>query len=555
MTNPDRNAAIYYVSDGYDPETKGINGRRVAGASFLAGFLDHADVDEFVSVSPGSKAQAAFADLVRTHRPGTGHRALSPGSLDRLAPVGTMYFPAPNFAEQCWQRASFGAARYSICGVTHTTATQAVMRGMFDLRAGPQMPWDGVICTSRAVHAATLRNIELADEFLATRFGAVPERPQMPIIPLGINCASYAHDPDARARLRTRMGWEDDDVAVVTISRLVPYGKFDPGPLFLALQHAQEQLGGDKRLHFVACGLYADSHSENVFAQCARALMPDVGFHHLPGDDADLRQQTLSGGDVFAFPIDNIQETFGLSPIEAMAAGLPVVVSDWDGMRDTITADVGIAVPTRGATPAATRPEASGYLAGALSYGQYGNRLSMVTEVDPGAMARAFVTLARDPGLRAEMGARGVMRARQIYDWQAIIPQLQDFWAELAAIRRSHVLAKSDRTGPNPVGPLPMDLFSAYPGQILDPAGDRVRATGTSDRLAQVFAARRYEQIGKPAEKLETLTTALEALAIAGADGLTAEGLAQVLGWNVLTAERAILFLLKYGLAGIVSDA
>ena len=33
---------------------------------------------------------------------------------------------------------------------------------------------------------------------------------------------------------------------------------------------------------------------------------------------------------------DNIQETFGIVPIEAMAAGLPVVVSDWDGYKDTV---------------------------------------------------------------------------------------------------------------------------------------------------------------------------------------------------------------------------
>ena len=31
-----------------------------------------------------------------------------------------------------------------------------------------------------------------------------------------------------------------------------------------------------------------------------------------------------------------MQETFGLTPLEAMAAGLPCVVSDWNGYRDTV---------------------------------------------------------------------------------------------------------------------------------------------------------------------------------------------------------------------------
>ena len=38
---------------------------------------------------------------------------------------------------------------------------------------------------------------------------------------------------------------------------------------------------------------------------------------------------------------DNIQETFGLTPVEAMAAGLPCVMSDWDGYRDTVRDGVG----------------------------------------------------------------------------------------------------------------------------------------------------------------------------------------------------------------------
>ncbi len=37
--------------------------------------------------------------------------------------------------------------------------------------------------------------------------------------------------------------------------------------------------------------------------------------------------------DIFTSLSDNIQETFGLTPIEAMAAGLPSVVTDWDGYQ------------------------------------------------------------------------------------------------------------------------------------------------------------------------------------------------------------------------------
>jgi len=49
MPDPKRNAAIYYLEDGFNPP-KGLNGRRMAGQSFLKGFFDHADVDEFIAM-------------------------------------------------------------------------------------------------------------------------------------------------------------------------------------------------------------------------------------------------------------------------------------------------------------------------------------------------------------------------------------------------------------------------------------------------------------------------------------------------------------------------
>ncbi|MCV6597072.1 MAG: glycosyltransferase family 4 protein [Mangrovicoccus sp.] len=543
-----RNAAIWYASDGYEPESKGINGRRVAGASFLKGFLRHGDVDEFVSVSQSNRGHAAFAAALAQTRPEITHRAVHTSQLARLAPVGALYFPSPNFAQQCWQRQAYGMARYSICGITHTTATQGVMRGVFDLRAGPQAEWDGIICTSRAVQQSMLRNMEIADDFLRARFGHVPPRPQLPVIPLGIHCDEFAHDAPARAALRNRMGWGDDDIAIVTLSRLLPYGKFDPGPVFLALEQAQARLGQTKRLHFLACGTFSDNYSEKVFRDCAAKLMPSVSFEHLPGDDPQARKETLSAGDIFVFPIDNIQETFGLAPIEAMAAGLPVITSDWDGMRDTISHDVGIRVPTTSTSAAASRPEALGYLSEDLSYGQYGNRLSMMTAIDLPKLVEAVGQLASDKALRDKMGQAGVARARRLYDWRAIIPQMQDFWAELTTIRETQ-LGPSQDARHNPVGPLPMDLFRSYPSQTLGHGQTRLIAAGTPEQLDVIFAARAYDKLGQPAEKQTTFEALLRALSRHGDQGASLSELSEELGLNPLSVERGCAFLLKYGLA------
>ena len=435
MSTPKHNAAIWYASDGYDPDNKGINGRRVAGASFLKGFAAHGRVEEFVSLSENQRGAKAFEAQMRALGVSQPIRGASFFNARKIAPVDVLYYPAPNYASELWRRQSLGSTAYSICGITHTTATTAVMQGAVDLRLAPQMPWDAVICTSKAVLASQEAQQDMVDEYLRTRFGNTPPRPVMPVIPLGITPKDYAHDPEARTRLRNRMSLGEKDIVISTLSRLTPFGKFDPFPLFMAMEDASQKLPKGLKLHFVACGIYTDEYSRKIFEDGAAKLMPNVSFTHLDGASAEARIEALSGADIFTFPIDNIQETFGLAPLEAMAAGLPQITTDWDGMRDTVSEDVGIRVPTRSLPAGHGAIDAWGYLTKRLSYAQYSNNISAMTEVDLPALTEAIVTLASDPIKRKAMGAAGLKRVKEQFSWKAIIPQYQDLWGELSSIR------------------------------------------------------------------------------------------------------------------------
>lgn len=69
----------------------------------------------------------------------------------------------------------------------------------------------------------------------------------------------------------------------------------------------------------------------------------------LDGNDPALLAQSCAAADLFLSLVDNFQETFDLAAVEAMVAGLPVVVSDWDGYRYTMRDGVnGVLVPTLG---------------------------------------------------------------------------------------------------------------------------------------------------------------------------------------------------------------
>src|SRR5262249_14272153 len=66
-----------------------------------------------------------------------------------------------------------------------------------------------------------------------------------------------------------------------------------------------------------------------------------------PNPSAVDKHLLYSGADIFVSPSDNIQETYGLTVAEAMAYGLPCVVSDWDGYRDLVKdAENGFLIPS-----------------------------------------------------------------------------------------------------------------------------------------------------------------------------------------------------------------
>jgi glycosyltransferase involved in cell wall biosynthesis len=545
--DPARNAAIWFAPDGFDP-AKGVNGRRMAGDSFLRGWFRHAEVTEWLALTHGPSDAQVFRDLAEAARPEIPARMERLENARAIAPVGSLFLSGPNFATEAWRRSLWGATAYSICGITHTMSTKAVMEGMWHLRAAPQAEWDAIICTSRAVLAAVSLQMDLIDDFLAQRFAAPPPpRPQLPVIPLGVDCDEFQPDPAAGAALRDELGIPAHDCVALVVARLSPHEKFDPLPVYLALQRAQA--GAGRRLHLILYGDFPDGYSRRVFLDPAREVMPDVGLHHLPHRDAARRLAALSAAEMFLFPIDNLQESFGIAPVEAMAAGLPVVASDWDGIRDTVAEETGFRIPTTGARPEHVTAAGLRYHGGTDNYIQYLSQVSAVTQIDVGLMAQAVRRLMTDGDLRAEKGAAGRARARALFDWRVVVPAMQDLFAQLDARRRRADPARHPPVAAArlPVAPSPMALFAAFPSAQLQQAV-RFRWTGANRlTVARMMALRDYpvtKRIFETPAMVEAVGAALSARGTASAAELAAD-----LALAPVRVERCLLWLMKYDYA------
>lgn len=395
---------------------------------------------------------------------------LSPGAA---AACGCILRGGPKLEELAWlRRQTTGDRGYSLAGLVHTLAPPAMRQEMAMAAVAPVQPWDALICTSPAVQSALGAMFDEWADYLSERFGGgARARPALPLIPLGVDGARFAGNadrPQARDRMRADLGVQEGEILVIWVGRLSFFEKAFPQPMLRAIAEAAAAAG--TRVHFAMAGWFPNGEiGARMYDEAARAYAPEVPFHVVDGNDKAGLADLWAGADIFLSLVDNIQETFGITPLEAMAAGVPVVVSDWDGYRYTVRDRIeGFLIRTLGGPADALPVEFPlSHTTGQRSYQQYVGVVAQHTAVDVGAAAAALEQLIRDPDLRARMGRAGRERIRTMFDWSVVAPQYRTLAEDLAAIRAQ---ASGPAPAPRrrPVKGDPMRDFAGFATEVLD---------------------------------------------------------------------------------------
>jgi glycosyltransferase involved in cell wall biosynthesis len=247
----------------------------------------------------------------------------------------------------------------------------------------------------------------------------VPE-PRIRVIPNGVDFDRVAFDPQVRVRTRRELGIPDDAHVTGVLGRLDPNKRFDlvieaVAPLLAQpgdIPHAGHWSGRrrPRRLLVVGKGDHGE-HLEKVAAE--HGVTDRVVF---TGERHDVAAM-LSAMDLFVAA--SVQETFGLSVLEALANGLPALYTTCPALRG---------VPT-----------------------------GLARRVDGTAFAlRAGIArdLRRDPGPRTPDE-----EVRTRYGIEAVARQVDDLYEELYAMSRSRVAQRADgRVAMGDAMPRPSDL-------------------------------------------------------------------------------------------------
>lgn len=371
-------------------------------------------------------------------------------------PYAAFHVPAisPALSDLADARRALGAD-FRIFGTMSTISYPPFEQVALGLMLSPFDARDRILCCSTAAKDAFARLVgDVSRKFGVTR----PWPIALDVVPYGVDTAEFT--PGDQAAARAQLGLMPDERYVLSLARFSVRDKFDYGPLIEAFRLALPHLPGRWRL-VLAGGAENTSYLEYLQLIVQLAGMQDqVVF--APNLDEALKPALYRASDVFVSPSDNVQESFGLTLIEAMACGLPVVASDWDGYKDLVVhEETGLLVPTY-------MPVLDEFLVGRHWHDNAVQHLltAQSTVVDIGALAGALIALG-DPARRQAMGEAGRRRAEAVFSFPAVGRRVRDVLeAPPPPAPAVETTTRSSLSG----------LFAGYPTRSLV-AGDRLQTT------------------------------------------------------------------------------
>ena len=456
-------------------------GRLVANHDFIKALIRYGSFDEYVLANPSAENQRAFLEVVE----GWG---LDDATRARVRPLALVDLPARIAADPFhvfhaggWGaflpgldrlRAAHAAWPWPITGMIFSIHGREMLDYAVRLALAGLTPHDGIACLSRDGADAFARLLDAGAAIAGRRFAGR-------LVPLGLGVDDDVLDVTGdRAAGRRRLQIADDAVALLVLGRISPAQKMDLAPLLkvfarrivpeatrpVVLVIAGGASDGDVRLLQALIDAYGVRAHTRVHANFLARVKPDL----------------LAAADVVVSPVDNTQETFGLSLVEAMGHGRPVVASRFDGYKDLVEHDVdGLLVDTLWceADPLDGLGDVMDPNVAQLVQAQS-------VAIDTEQLAAFVLGLVGDADRRRAMGEAGRAKVQTRYRLSAVIRQYEAWWDELASAcatgAASGAATPPPVSSPRAAAPSPSAIFRAYPTGFLSPGDTLATVAGVA---------------------------------------------------------------------------
>jgi glycosyltransferase involved in cell wall biosynthesis len=363
--------------------------------------------------------------------------------------------------------------------------------------------------------------------------GSAGYLPRIEVIPHAVDADDLS---GGNRRLgRKMLGVDERALLVLSLNRISP-DKTDYRQLLWAFRYLHMQQPQPSFMTLALVGGVAPDDVAYVLRlkQLAEVLTPNCPLRVIQHVEGRLKRHILAAADVLVSLSGHPQESFGIVLLEGLAAGVPIVASDWNGHREALPSFYHpLLVPTLASHAVALAPE-------------YASRLTDASTSSFRVLTWQLRLLLEDQGLRASLGQRGRAYARS-RRWSATADTLVTLWLELDRVHRAGVRqAPADTHDPNAAAPRPR----WFPRSPVDGLATSYLETETrlhTTRLAQQPSA-------EDADALSALVDA-DALSVlaattrwASGQPITLEQMRAACGLSQAAAERHAIELVRFGL-------
>ncbi|MBF0492059.1 MAG: glycosyltransferase family 4 protein [Deltaproteobacteria bacterium] len=433
-------------------QTQKLNGRGMANLGFLKALLQYkAEHSVSLLVSGHWEKQIVQEQVFSPHQNSCPIITFSELSkFLKEKPLQALHYPSPDLY-RAFEIKKLNPTPMAVTGVTHSLGSAPFLEWLYlSLLASPQAT-DALICTSPAA-VKVLRKLqsEITHAFdlnpLAT-----------PQIPLAIHCADFQKTPAHNLYPE----FPQEEFVLLYLGRISLFTKCDLKPLLIVFRELIKRSPKKSRL-ILAGACEEEAYLEDLSAYShSLGINSQISFKKNPSEE--LKKSLLQRAQVFLAPNDNPQETFGLSILEALASGLPIVAADWNGYKSLIENEKeGFLIPTLIPSHLDFMGETAALQIDAMNHLYF----SQSTATDLEIFTEKILSLITNEELRQDM-ARQARQKSSAYDWSQVIPQYLDLWENLS---QQNIPVKNKSTGAVKERLYTLNyhqIFSHYATQVL----------------------------------------------------------------------------------------
>lgn len=329
----------------------------------------------------------------------------------------------------CAIRDEAGKGVPPVCSITMALSYYRCLTDMFFNMLTCNPAFDLFFCGTQAAQQVMMKFIDQLKTAPGVNSTALSEE-NLILVPHGVDlqlCSSLPSKADCKKHLNI----PQEASVMLSVGRLSFYDKIDYRCLLEAFAMIKRAVS-NRRIRLLIAG-----DNKERGASLIHALANEMGVSLEVNVITSFRKEQkpiiYGAADIFVSLANSVQESFGLTLLEAMAAGLPVVATDWDGYRDLLSnGQHGYLVKTRWRNElkelAAVSP--------IISIHESHRLLAEAVEIDPAEVAKKVILLLEDTTKYSEMAAKAKRRAEE-FAWPTIIRSAEQHW------RKSYVKATS----------------------------------------------------------------------------------------------------------------